>query len=93
MSQHPQHQTTGAGRKEGQPLPLASALNLCFCFLKSLPLSPSLFSLATDSGRPLGRVGRGREGWEPGLGSLPDSSAIYLFLLDYREDALESGGR
>lgn len=72
MSQHPQHQTQAAGRKEGQPPPLASTPNLhSCCFLKPLPLSPSLFSLVTDARRP-GPVGRGSECRECGLVSLAE---------------------
>lgn len=41
MSPHPRHQTPGAGREEGQPPPSTwPPLSTCFCFLKSLPLTP-----------------------------------------------------
>lgn len=50
------------GRRGRLPPLASSAHKLCFCFFKSLPLSPSLFDLVTDS--------------RCGLGSLLNSSAI-----------------
>lgn len=61
MSQHPQHQTPGAGGGgEGQPasLPLPGSHPL-FLFLKSLPLGPSVCSLDSENRQ----VGSGGGGW------------------------------